>query len=182
MKNQVLALFRTRTAKLLLPCKRSKVHPLATSSKNEMVTTELKDAIFDFLSQTGQTKDDFQRCLTVICGDGLTYEKINQLKKYLQFHQDEFLSLAVSEACLAPWHTQWTDVSRIYETFWDGTLSLDPSSMAHSASKIGRAAPPNLKKVDYYPYSELLYLILDVRMLDCWRSALVSFYCSHTHR
>ncbi|KAF9232804.1 hypothetical protein BU15DRAFT_80791 [Melanogaster broomeanus] len=146
VKKHVLLLFRTRNAKLPLPVKPSKIHPLATSSKNETVTTELKDALFDFLAQTGQTKEDFQQRLTLLCGDGLTYEKIGQLKKYLQFHDSNFLSLNVGEATLAPWHTQWTDISRLYENCWGETLSTDPSSIAHSVAKIGRAAPPNLKK------------------------------------
>ncbi|KAJ7609777.1 hypothetical protein DFH06DRAFT_1346255 [Mycena polygramma] len=37
-----------------------------------------------------------------------------------------------------------------------------------SAGKIGRSAPSNMKKVEFYPGSQLLYLVLDARMLDCW--------------
>jgi hypothetical protein len=36
----------------------------------------------------------------------------------------------------------------------------------HSANQIRRKAPANLKKVDYYPYSELAYQVLDARILD----------------
>ena len=170
LRKDVLDAFCTRAAKLCLPVKSSFVHPLATSSKNETVTTDLKDAIFDFMEQIGQTSEDYQHCLILTCGDGLTFEKIIQLKKYLQFHGDDLQSLWLLEPVLAIWHTLWTDISRIYESHWgNSTLTSDPSTLAHSAAKIGRAAPPNLKKVDYYPYSELAYLILDVRMLDCWR-------------
>ncbi|KAF6748295.1 hypothetical protein DFP72DRAFT_1074559 [Ephemerocybe angulata] len=45
----------------------------------------------------------------------------------------------------------------------------DPSTSGHSSTVIGRAPPANLKKVDYYPAVDLLYLVLDTRMLDCWR-------------
>ncbi|KAJ7619893.1 hypothetical protein B0H17DRAFT_1219661 [Mycena rosella] len=33
-------------------------------------------------------------------------------------------------------------------------------------------APSNMKKVEFYPGSQLLYLVLDGRMLDCWRLLL----------
>ena len=45
LRKDVLDAFRTRAAKLCLPVKSSFVHPLATSSKNETVTTDLKDAL-----------------------------------------------------------------------------------------------------------------------------------------
>ena len=62
------------------------------------------------------------------------------------------------------------DISRIFESHWGkANLSSDPSNLAHSAAKIGHVAPLNLKKVDYYPYLELAYLVLDIHMLDCWR-------------
>jgi len=169
IKKDILTSFRTTAAKLRLPVKASLIHPLATSGRNETVTTELKDALFNFLEQTGQTEDDYQKRLTLFSGDGLTYEKIIQLKKYLQFHEDDLQSLCTLEPTLAVWHTLWTDVSRIFESHWGETLSTDPSCLAHSAAKIGRAAPPNLKKVDFYPYSELAYLVLEIRVLDCWR-------------
>ncbi|KAH7905521.1 hypothetical protein BJ138DRAFT_1130454 [Hygrophoropsis aurantiaca] len=158
LKTHISMLYRTRTAKLKLPVRASNVHPLATSGKNETVTTELKDALLDFMEQTGQSPDDYQRRLMLMCGDGLTYEKIHQLKKYRQFHEDELLNFELVEPTLAFWHTQWTDLSRNYETHWGDTLSRDPSTLGHSATKIGRNPPPNLKKVDYYPYSELAYL------------------------
>jgi len=169
IKKDILTSFRTTAAKFRLPVKASLIHPLATSGRNETVTTELKDALFDFLEQIGQTEDDYEKRLTLFSGDGLTYEKIIQLKKYLQFHEDDLQSLRTLEPTLAVWHTLWTDISRIFESHWGETLSTDPSCLAHSAAKIGRAAPPNLKKVDFYPYSELAYLVLEIRVLDCWR-------------
>ncbi|KAJ7582025.1 hypothetical protein C8J56DRAFT_793016, partial [Mycena floridula] len=85
---------------------------------------------------------------------------------YLKFHSNEFESMGLIEPLLAWWHLMWTDLSRIYETHWGENLSRDPSTMSHSARKIGRDVPPNLKKVDYYPSIDLGYLILDVRILD----------------
>jgi hypothetical protein len=175
LKDHVSMLFRTRVAKIPLSHRAAVVHPLATSGKNEQITVELKDALVDFLKQIGQTSDDYIRRLILIGGDGLSFEKLNQLKMYLQFHTDPFKSFETVQPVLAAWHTEWTDLSRIFETHWDSTNSLDPSTLGHSAAQIDRTAPPNLKKVDYYPSAELLYLVLDVRMLDCWRSALFSF-------
>ena len=91
------------------------------------------------------------------------------LKEFLQLEDNEFESLEIMEPMLEWWHTLWTDLSRLYGTHWGDDLSNDPSTLGHSAAKIGRKKPSNLKKVDYYPSSQLAYLVLDVRMLDCWR-------------
>ncbi|KAF8872739.1 hypothetical protein BD779DRAFT_1708992 [Infundibulicybe gibba] len=168
-KNHVSMLFETRAKRIQLPIQPSKVHPLASSGKNETVTTELKDALLDFFSQLGQTHEDYLRRLILVGGDGLTYEKMVQLKVYMQFHDDIFTSFQLLQPSLAGWHTEWTNLSRDFETHWDSLLSMDPSTLGHSAAQIGRAAPSNLKKVDYYPCAELLFLVLDVRILDCWR-------------
>jgi hypothetical protein len=168
-KSHVSMLFRTRGAKHQLPIRATTVHPLATSGNNETVTVELKDALLDFFEQIGQTRDDHLRRLIMVGGDGLTYEKILVLKKYLQYHANEFESFSLVEPELEMWHTEETDLSRIFETHWGRPLSIDPSTLGHSARKIGRGKPANLKKVDYYPSAQLGYLILDVRMIDCWR-------------
>ena len=169
LRSQVATLYRTQTARLPLPVNATKVHPLATSGKNETVTTELKDAMVDFFAQIGQREDDYLPRLILASGDGLTYEKLLQMKRYLQLHTDRFQSFQLMEPVLELWHTMWTDLSRIFELHWGELLGCNPASLGHSAEKIGRAKPSNLKKVDYYPSAQLLYLVLDVRMLDCWR-------------
>ncbi|KAM6489590.1 hypothetical protein JOM56_014912 [Amanita muscaria] len=165
----VSMLFRMRASKLPLPAQATIVHPLASSGKNETVTTELKDALVDFFAQMGQSPGDYHRRLILVGGDGLTYEKMLVQKQYLQFHNDPFQSFELLEPVLSLWHTEWTDLSRIYETHWDSLQSKDPSTLGHSAAQVNHPAPPNLKKVDYYPAAEFLYLVLDVRILDCWR-------------
>ncbi|KIJ10718.1 hypothetical protein PAXINDRAFT_16329 [Paxillus involutus ATCC 200175] len=134
LKEHVSMLYRTHVSKIPLPPKATKMHPLATSSKNETVTTELKDALIDFFSQI-----------------------------------DSFESGEIIESTLEWWHLHWTDLSRIFETHWGDLLGRDPSTLGYGATKIGRLKPPNLKKVDFYPGAELVYLTLDVHMLDCWR-------------
>jgi hypothetical protein len=169
LRDHVSLLFRTRAAKHRLPVCATKVHPLATSGKNEVVITELKDALLDFFAQIGQTREDYLRRLIMVGGDGLTYEKMLLLKKYMQLHGNEFESFELIEPELEIWHTEETNLSRLFETHWGAPLSQDPSTLGHSARKIGRMAPSNLKKVDYYPSAQLAYLVGDVRMLDCWR-------------
>jgi hypothetical protein len=166
-------LFRTRGAKHRVPLCKTKVHPLATSGKNEVVTVELKDALLDFFAQIGQTREDYLPRLLPVGGDGLTYEKILALQKYLQLHKDAFESFEIIKPVLEEWHAESTNLCQLHETHWGSPLSLDPSTLGHSARKIGRPEPTNKKKVDYYPGIQLVFLVLEVRMLDCWRS--VSF-------
>ena len=175
-KSHVSLLFCTCGAKHRVPVRATKVHPLATSGKNETVTTELKDGLLDFLNQIGQSHDDYSRRLILVGGDGLTYEKILQLKKYLQCHKNEFESFALIEPLLELWHTEATDLSRVFETHWGSPLSDNPSTLGHSARKIGHSAPSNMKKVDYYPSAALMYLVLEVRQLDCWRYVSPSYF------
>ena len=82
-----------------------------------------------------------------------------ELQRHLQFHPDNFQSLIILEP-------EWTDLGRVYETHWDSSLRLDPSTLGHGAAKINQPASSSFKKVDYYPAAELMYLILDVRLLD----------------
>jgi len=68
------------------------------------------------------------------------------------------------------WHLEWTDLSWRYEVHRGDYLSSDdPGTLHNSAVEIGCKEPASLNKVDYYPYLQLAYLILDMRMLDCWR-------------
>jgi hypothetical protein len=91
------------------------------------------------------------------------------LKAYLHFHKHEFESFRIVEPFLEAWHTEWTFLCDINETFWAPDGSEDPSTLGYSSCKIGQDPPTNLKKVDYYPNCELVYLILDARIIDCWR-------------
>jgi hypothetical protein len=131
---------------------------------------ELKDALLDFLGQMGQHDHNYLRKLVLAGRDGLTFEKLLQLKRYLQFHDDAFQSLELLVLILELWHLEWTDLSHIYEIHWGDHLSSDnPGTLQNGAAKIERKEPANLNKVDYYPYMQLAYLVLVVSMLDCWR-------------
>ncbi|KAI0682739.1 hypothetical protein C8T65DRAFT_541512, partial [Cerioporus squamosus] len=172
-KPKVAKLYRTEAAILCVPTNRkTRIHPLAPAAKNEAITTELKDAVVLFLEQVGQRTGQFTRRLIPVGGDGLTFEKLVQLKILLQFQDDPFKRLDLIYPFLETWHTEWTFLSLVFETHWGDLLTADPSKLGHSAARINQKVPPNLKKVDYYPAAYVAYIILDGRMLDCWRIEL----------
>jgi len=162
-KGHVTILFHEKASKLQLPINSTKLYPLASSGKNETVTTELKGAFFDFFDQMGQTESDYIPRVLFTGRDGLTFQTMFEIQRYLQFYGDYSGTSSCSSRCqLSLWHTlKWTDVSRIFEVHWDFLLSPDPSSLGHSTAKINRAAPSILKKVDYYPAADLAFLVLD---------------------
>jgi len=169
LKPEISFAYHHRVSKLKLEPKPAKIHPLASSRRNETILTELKAALEDFFEQTGQIRDSFKPFIFPVGGDGLTYEKMVQLHEYLQLHSNDMDSMQVMQPMLEWWHTKWTNPSWIFEGHWGLPLSNDLSTLGHSAARIGRKKPANLKKVDFYTSADLAYLVLDVRMLDCWR-------------
>ncbi|KAJ3848729.1 hypothetical protein EV368DRAFT_86292 [Lentinula lateritia] len=169
--NHVSMLYETRAAVNCVPPVPSKIYLLASNGKNENIMPELYGALLDFFAQAGQMKNGFLRQLWPFGGDGLTYQQLLELKHYLQYNENELLSLGILQPLLEWWHMMWTDLCWIYETHWGEPLSKDPSTLGHSARKIGHEDPLNLKKIDYYPGIQFSYLVLDVRMLDCWQLA-----------
>jgi hypothetical protein len=168
-KSEVSLRYRTRAAKLQIPIEKSKIHPLATSGKNEANIGDLKDGFVDFLEQLGQKEGDYDFRFWFGGGDGMSYNNMLTLQKYLQTHPDAFQRFELMRPVLQVWHTQWTNLSRIFETHLGEPLNNNPATIAWSSKKIGRALPSNPKKVDYYPEMQLLVLLHDTQMLDCWR-------------
>ncbi|KAJ3714760.1 hypothetical protein C8R42DRAFT_552055, partial [Lentinula raphanica] len=171
LKPHITSLYKTKGAIDRLPPRASKIHCLSTVGKNENVTGELYSSILDFFAQIGQTADSYSSRVWPVGGDGLSYQRLLELKRYMQYEENELLNLGLLEPQLEWWHTMWQDLNRLYETHWGEPLSRDPSTFGHSSRKIGREDPSNLKKIDYYPGIQLAYLVLDTRMLDCWRLA-----------
>ncbi|KAI0042004.1 hypothetical protein FA95DRAFT_1598679 [Auriscalpium vulgare] len=169
-KADVIELFQTEGAKRIVPGdRRSNAYPLSTNGKNESLVAELKDTLVDFFEQLGQSEEDYLRRIWFVGGDGLTFEKMLQLKQLLQFEGSGFARMDWIEPFLELWHTEWTDLSRIFETHWGDELGRDPSTLGYSAGKINIKRPSNLKKVDYYSGTHLAYLVLDVHIMDCVR-------------
>ncbi|KAH9915098.1 uncharacterized protein B0H18DRAFT_1125064 [Fomitopsis serialis] len=168
-KSALEKLNKTEGAKLRVPKQKTALHPLATTRKNENIMTELRDALVDFMEQVGQDEENYQQRLLFIGGDGLTFERLQQIKQYLDDQTTAYRRFDIIMPFLEIWHTIWTHLSSVFETHWGNELTKDPSKLGHSAHKIGQKTPSNLKKVDYYAASHLLYIVLDTRMLDCWR-------------
>lgn len=156
-------------ALLPVPARKAKFHALATVAKNEAVTTELRDAMLDFLEQIGQSGDGFVKRIIPVGGDGLSYEKLVQLKHLLQFQEDELQRLEIIMPFLETWHTQWTHLSTIVGNHWGALPPSDPSRLGHSANAINQKTPANFGKVDYDPTLCTTFVVLDARLLDCWR-------------
>ncbi|KAF8239056.1 hypothetical protein L208DRAFT_1374943 [Tricholoma matsutake] len=163
-KANVQKLYNTRGQKYHAHPRKSQIYPLPTNRKNETVTSKLAQSLHMIYHHIGQTESSYTPRLILTGGDGLTYERMVQLKNYLQSHETAYKRLDILEPLLEIWHTEWTDLSRIYEAHWDSLTSQDPSSLGHSANKIKCKAPSNLKK--------LAYQVLDAHMLDCWRIIL----------
>ncbi|KAF8163034.1 hypothetical protein B0H34DRAFT_672131 [Crassisporium funariophilum] len=167
LKPKISLWYCTNVAKQPFKPEASEVHPLASSSRNKAITTDPNAALLDF--QTGQTKDAFKKHLFPIGGDGLTYKKMVQLKEYLKFHNNDLQSMRTVQPLLEWWHTKWTNLSHIFESYWGPLLTDNPSRLAHSAEAIGHKKPSNLKKVNFYNSWEFAFLVLDACILDCWR-------------
>ena len=148
---------------------RTVVHPLATSGKSETATRELKEGLEDFLKQMGQTANDYQERAVLAGGDGLTFEQMENLKRFMQVQDGPFKSFEILQPYLQLWHTEWTDMCRLFTSHFGQDQSADPSTLGHSSAKTGFKRPANLAKIDYYPGSHHLYRVLDARFLDCWR-------------
>ena len=110
-KSEVSLRYRTRAAKLPIPLHKPKIHPLATSGKNEANIGDLKDGFVDFLEQLGQKDSDYDFRLWFAGGDGMSYNNMLILKKYLQTHPDAFQRFELMQPVLQVWHTQWTNLS-----------------------------------------------------------------------
>ncbi|TFK35918.1 hypothetical protein BDQ12DRAFT_725711 [Crucibulum laeve] len=168
-QSQIKKLYETVAAKKIIPPQKTCFFPLPTNGNNETITAELLKALIDFAKAMGYTEEEYMHCLLYTGGDGLTFECMLLLKLYLQFHDTPFQHLEWLQPFLKTWHMLWTDLSQIYEAHWDDLSGADPLSIGNSANHIKCKAPGNVKKVDYYPYSELAYQVLDACILDCWR-------------
>ncbi|KAF9038843.1 hypothetical protein BDZ89DRAFT_1216543 [Hymenopellis radicata] len=110
---------------------------------------------------------------------GTTHRHLTSLSTFpnsergILFHfgasQEPSTSLRVMNPVLLWWHALWTNLSRIIEKHLVSYSSLDPSSLGHSASKIDRTIRIDQGKYDFHQGSELVYFVIDMCMLDCWR-------------
>jgi hypothetical protein len=166
---EVTALYRRHATKLQLPIRKTKVHTFAATSKNEIIYTEFRDGIMDFLEQGGQTRESFKWRKQPIGGDGLTVMKGLDMQKFLKDEGNPFDSTELLLWMTEGWHQNWMDMGSIFTTFYGAELTSDPSTIGHSATKLGRRRPADLNKVDFNEGTQLLFLVLDAHMLECFR-------------
>ncbi|TRM57978.1 hypothetical protein BD626DRAFT_550857 [Schizophyllum amplum] len=165
----VQGLYKQHAAKDPLPVRQTKIHPLACCSKNEMYYTELRDAYGDILEQIGQTRDHHDNNLVVAGGDGFMVQKTHEMQEMLQHEENVIDKLENLLPTLKGWHQRFTSNNEHIDTHYGEPLTSDYSTLGHSATRLGRRRPADLKKFDYAQGSQLMYLVLDARMLDCWR-------------
>ncbi|KAF8825885.1 hypothetical protein HHX47_DHR6000352 [Lentinula edodes] len=166
-------LLRTRGAILEIPKEPDHPFTISTTSGAEHDLPKFLSSIFDFMKSMGQTKEDHMVRMFPLGGDGLTYELYGRIMEQRQLHPGEFTSLRVLNRKMEWWHTEWTNDLRIINKHLVSYASKDPSTLGHSALKIARTIRINQGKYDYNQGSELMYFVLDMRMLDCWRLILL---------
>ena len=132
-KGHVREMFRTKPpANMRLDrngVHRTVVHPLATSGKCETAVKELKDGLVDFLEQMGQTPDDYRHHIILAGGDGLTFKQMGNLKRIMQTQDGPFKTFEILQPYLQLWHTEWTDLCRLFVAHFGEDRSTDPSKL-----------------------------------------------------
>ncbi len=169
VKAHALMLLRTRGRIQQLTDEPTEAFPLPSTSGSEAEVPEFLETMKDFVHSTGQTKDDFDLRVLPVGGDGMTYRLLLTLMQLRQFHKSPFTSLRTWNPVLQWWHALWTNLSRIIDKHLVSYSSRDPSTLGYSASKIDRTIRVDQGKYDFHQGSELVYFILDMRVLDCWR-------------
>jgi hypothetical protein len=108
----------------------------------------------------------------MVGGDGLLFEKMVQLKHYLQFHPNAFQSFQLIhlmlELCISNGQISVEFTRHIGEQTAAPKIQV-PCRIVPLKLVLTHKVPTKLSKVDYYPYLQLSYLVLDVCMLDCWQ-------------
>ncbi len=147
----------------------TKAFPLPSTGRSEAEVPEFLVSMQDFVHSTGQTSDDFDLRILPVGGDGMTYWLFLTLMQLRQFHKSQYTSLRTWNPLLQWWHTLWMNLSQIIDKYLVSYSSHDPSTLGYSASKIDRTIRVDQGKYDFHQGSELVYFVLDMRVLDCWR-------------
>lgn len=168
-RTPVANLFKEKAVKHQInPHRHTKIHPLGTNSAQEITPHGAKDAIVDFLAQTGIEEATARGEISFFTGDGLTFANINKVKSYLSSKPGNFKSFRFIRGVLEIWHTKWTDLSRICRGTWGTGCPSDPSTLGYMARAIDSPTPSDLGKVDFYTNARLLNITVRGHMLHCW--------------
>jgi hypothetical protein len=169
LKVQANKLLRTQGLRQKLPDQPTMCFPLPSTSGSETKLEQFLGTLIDFWTSCGLSPEKFLERMLPVIGDGFTYELLLRLMQHRQLHSSPFHSLKIMAPVLAPWHTMWTNDTRIVDKHIVDYASQDPSSLGNSASKIKRKLAIEQGKYNYHDTTDLMYLVADMRMLDCWR-------------
>lgn len=169
-KRELEERFERHAKPLRMPLERSIIQPLQSNASDPAQTTGMHAALLDFFSkQLNQTSDRWKRRVTLVGGDGGTFEMLLRLQKYLQTLPTEYDRMEWLVPVLQLWHMKWTALGRIVNNWWGSATSPDASCLGNSAKVAGKKTPSNLKKPDFHSGMEMVFLVGEARMLDCWR-------------
>ncbi|KAK7022837.1 hypothetical protein VNI00_016918 [Paramarasmius palmivorus] len=169
LKLRANELLRTTGRRQKVPDEPTQCFTLPTVSASETKLPEFLDGVLDFLKSAGQTGERFNKRMLPIGGDGLTFELLHKIMSHRQFHKSPFHGLRIMNPKLQWWHLLWTNDARIIDNHMGNPAGSDVSSFGHLISSIGRKLPKEQGKYNYKQASELLYLVLDADILNCWR-------------
>ncbi|KAL0564863.1 hypothetical protein V5O48_017176 [Marasmius crinis-equi] len=150
-RDGVHELWTTVGTKRQVKPRKTQIFPLASNAYKETTLGDMNKSIRDMLAKLGQKDDSYKQRVWFAGGDGLSFERLVQLANTMQFQDSEY---------------------QIYEAHWDSEKSRDPSSIGWAANLLKRKGPADLKKVHFYKYRDLMYIVLRAHILDCWRVRL----------
>ncbi|KZV80959.1 hypothetical protein EXIGLDRAFT_629312 [Exidia glandulosa HHB12029] len=174
LKSELEHRFVSNTKQPVLPDDyHTPIQPLRSNACDPAKTTEMRTALLDiFAMQLGQTAENWQPRVVFVGGDGGTYEMLLRVQKYLQTLPTAYERMEWLVPILQLWHMKWTVLGRIIFCWWGSSRTSDVSSLGNSAIAAGKKVPSKLKKPDFRSGTEMLFLVGEARMLDCWRITL----------
>ncbi|KAI0309531.1 hypothetical protein OF83DRAFT_1071913 [Amylostereum chailletii] len=171
-RETILRHIRTTHAMHRMPDgRKTKIHPMATSSYNEGNTGENANVLDDLLlRQLDLPKEEVARLLVIVGGDQSTVEKLRTLQKFLADCPHGYQRYGWVLPLIQLWHMGWADLERILATHW-GISHSDLTSFVAMNNIFGRKVT-NSKRPDYYPAQHLVFDTLMAAIIDCWRTHL----------
>ncbi|KAF8598632.1 hypothetical protein BDV93DRAFT_609737 [Ceratobasidium sp. AG-I] len=151
---------------------KTKAHPLSSSSISEDSAEGCRDTIDEILlHQLGLPPELVKSALIIVGGDLGTIEKVRALKTLASSCGHGYNKYEWVLPLVQLWHMGWADLARLISTYWGKPASLDPSSLWHACSLLGRKVKPE-DRPEYYPAQALVFDTLEADVLDCWRLIL----------
>ena len=147
---------------------RSQIHPLGTTSIDELKTEGNRDVLYDsFLTQIQLCKDNVQSTLFLVTGDQLSIQHLRTLiittaKDVISFSQHLwFVPLIVF------WHMKWAFQQCVMHVSWFSSQAGGVHGLAQDASILCQNLNPI--KCNFYPTHRLIEISFHVHVLTALR-------------